>query len=93
MQSERRRYERRRTMGKVTLAAGGVELSGELFDVSKRGIGLVLEQAPAVEISPGTQWLCHVDSDDFPTTLTFLARVVRQQKLENGILLGCELCL
>jgi c-di-GMP-binding flagellar brake protein YcgR len=93
MQLEKRQHERHRTAGKITLSAAGRVLTGELFDVSKTGMALVLEEAPDFEISPDIQWLCHVDSNDFPTTVSFPARIVRQQKLENGVLLGCELCL
>jgi hypothetical protein len=93
MQLEQRQHGRQRTAGKITLSASGLVLAGELFDFSRTGMALVLEQAPDFEISPDIQWLCQVDSSDFPTMVSFPARIVRQQELENGFLLGCELCL
>ena len=93
MTSEKRQHERHRTAGKITLTAADRELVGELYDVSKTGLALVLEQAPDFEFSPDTLWRCHVESASYPTTLTFFARVVRRQALAGGVLLGCAICL
>ena len=93
MSIEKRRHERQRASGTVTLTAGDQELSGALFDMSKSGMALILERAPDFAISPDTRWRCHISSGEFPTTVTFPARVVRQQEVENGVLLGCAICM